>query len=223
MAERLFMAPVMSFAPLKMKPSDYAKTLRTSWSGLKRELPANVHLLTLEEFGDDSYLLRLEHFYEKNEDSTLSKDATVSLKVHLHHSPDIRVAQTCYRVVFEHFQDLFAPFEIDSAVELTLGANEKLDGASRLAWNVEGMGRTNTGTTKTALFYIVISLFRFSSFFKHFRHVEVREATGRFHDGVAASDANKNLSSEIEVELIGKDFSSCVAAIDLLQRVSALC
>ena len=75
-----------------MKPSDYAKTLRTSWSGLKRELQANVHLLTLEEFGDDSYLLRLEHFYEKNEDSTLSKDATVSLKVHLHHSPDVRAA-----------------------------------------------------------------------------------------------------------------------------------
>ena len=51
------------------------------WSGLKRELPANVHLLTLEEFSADSYLLRLEHFYEKGEDAKLSLDATVSLKV----------------------------------------------------------------------------------------------------------------------------------------------
>lgn len=81
MGERLFMAPVASFAKLTMNPSEYAKSFRTSWSGLKRELPANVHLLTLEEFGDDSYLIRLEHFYEKNEDATLSKDATVSLKV----------------------------------------------------------------------------------------------------------------------------------------------
>ena len=51
------------------------------WSGMKKELPANVHLLTLEEFSDNTYLLRLENFYEKNEDATLSKDASVSLKV----------------------------------------------------------------------------------------------------------------------------------------------
>ena len=48
---------------------------------MKRELPANVHLLTLEEFSASTYLLRLEHFYEKHEDAELSKDATVSLKV----------------------------------------------------------------------------------------------------------------------------------------------
>ena len=51
------------------------------WSGLKHKLPDNVHLLTLEQWRAATFLLRLEHFYEKNEDAKLSKPAVVSLKV----------------------------------------------------------------------------------------------------------------------------------------------
>jgi len=51
------------------------------WSGLKNSLPDNVHLLTLEQWHSGRFLLRLEHFYEKNEDKELSKVAEVNLKV----------------------------------------------------------------------------------------------------------------------------------------------
>ena len=43
------------------------------------------------------------------------------------------------------FQGLFSPFEIESAVELTLGANADLDSVKRLMWNVQDMGTTNSG------------------------------------------------------------------------------
>lgn len=47
-----------------------------------KELPENVHLLTLDKWTDDgSYLIRLEHIFEKNEDPTLSQEATVDLTV----------------------------------------------------------------------------------------------------------------------------------------------
>jgi len=51
------------------------------WSGLKRRLPDNVHLLTLEQWEASSILLRLEHFYAKDEDPVLSQPAKVQLKV----------------------------------------------------------------------------------------------------------------------------------------------
>jgi len=70
----------------------FQKTLNASslqWSGVKSALPDNVHLLTLEQWGGPSiepslkqpYMIRLEHFYEKGEDKTLSQPATVSLQV----------------------------------------------------------------------------------------------------------------------------------------------
>ena len=39
-------------------------------------------------------------------------------------------------------QGLFAPFDVLSAVELTLGANQNLSDATRLQWNVKGHSRT---------------------------------------------------------------------------------
>jgi len=51
------------------------------WSGLKHALPANVHLLTLEQWDSGTILLRLEHFYARDEDPMLSKPAIVQLKV----------------------------------------------------------------------------------------------------------------------------------------------
>jgi len=48
---------------------------------MKTSLPENVHLLTLEQWHSGKFLLRLEHFYQKNEDKKLSQVAEVSLKV----------------------------------------------------------------------------------------------------------------------------------------------
>ncbi|XP_064633968.1 lysosomal alpha-mannosidase-like [Lineus longissimus] len=109
LGERLFMAPLTSFSDnpgYKTWSSNY----KTSYSGLKMSLPPNVHLLTLEQWRGTTFLLRLEHFYEKNEHPTLSKNVTFSLK------------------------GLFKPFEIQSIDELTLGANQKLEYSHRLKW-----------------------------------------------------------------------------------------
>ncbi|XP_052781407.1 lysosomal alpha-mannosidase-like isoform X1 [Mya arenaria] len=114
-----YMAPIPAFSETNMKYQEYSATYNTQWSGLKRELPANVHLLTLEQWGGPTltpsatqpYLIRLEHFYEMAEDAKLSLPVTVSL------------------------QDLFATFTIDSIEELTLGANLAKASMQRLKWN----------------------------------------------------------------------------------------
>ncbi|XP_048256757.1 lysosomal alpha-mannosidase-like isoform X2 [Haliotis rufescens] len=128
LGERLFMAPSLSFTNVKTKYSDWSKNFKTNWSGLKRELPANVHLLTLEQYAGSGpapstlqpYLLRLEHFYEKDEDATLSAPVTVSLK------------------------DLFVPFDIESVTELTLGSNLPLAQLNRLKWKTTDSGNKDT-------------------------------------------------------------------------------
>lgn len=50
-------------------------------SFLNKELPSNVHLLTLESWGDDTVLIRLELVLEKDEDLELSKEVTVDVAV----------------------------------------------------------------------------------------------------------------------------------------------
>ncbi|XP_064640290.1 lysosomal alpha-mannosidase-like isoform X2 [Lineus longissimus] len=111
MAEKLFMAPTLSFMENSLPYSAWTAKYNVMYSGVKRALPDNVHLLTMEQWTASTFLLRLEHFYEKNEDATLSKAATVSLL------------------------GLFAPFEIGSVDELMLGANQRLADSHRLKWN----------------------------------------------------------------------------------------
>ena len=97
--------------------SEYTKQVTTEWSGLREQLPANVHLLTLEEWSSDSILLRLEHFYDSKDDpNNLSKAVTVSLS------------------------NLLKPFTIVSAEERTLTANQRLSEATRLDWRSEDSG-----------------------------------------------------------------------------------
>lgn len=49
-------------------------------STIKKDLPENVHLLTMQKF-DNNMLLRLEHQFAAKEDSKLSQPVTISLKV----------------------------------------------------------------------------------------------------------------------------------------------
>lgn len=55
--------------------------LHFQWSGLTRELPPNVHLMSLEQWEGNSYLARFEHFYQSSEDSELSKPTNISMTV----------------------------------------------------------------------------------------------------------------------------------------------
>nr|KAG5707591.1 hypothetical protein BaRGS_001139 [Batillaria attramentaria]KAG5714610.1 hypothetical protein BaRGS_000098 [Batillaria attramentaria] len=121
LGERLFMAPELSFTNVATTYADWSKNFRTTWSGLSASLPDNVHILTLEQFPakgpvpttEQPFLLRLEHFYEKGEDAKLSQPVTISL------------------------QELFTPFTITEATELTLGANLALSDLKRLNWQTQ--------------------------------------------------------------------------------------
>lgn len=67
---------------------------------LSRPLPPNVHLLTLETINTTQILLRLAHIFAVGESEEWSTPATVDLK------------------------DLFLPFNVTAATELTLTANQ---------------------------------------------------------------------------------------------------
>jgi lysosomal alpha-mannosidase len=108
LAQRIFLEPLITFSSYKSE-SDYYKNFQTYYSGLLNPLPKNVHLLTLEQWKNDSYLLRLEHFYQTNDDPDgLSTPVTVDLK------------------------NLFKEFVVSEAVEMTLGGNQLLSSAKRL-------------------------------------------------------------------------------------------
>jgi hypothetical protein len=83
---------------------------------LGTELPANVHLATLEASGDHELLVRLAHQFAVGEDAELSQPVRVDLFA------------------------LLAPFQPKSAEELTLSANqakaEQL--AAKIQWPTEG-------------------------------------------------------------------------------------
>ena len=88
------------------------------YSGLKRSLPNNVQILTLEPWKGFSFLLRLEHILEKGEDPKLSQPAVIDLR------------------------NLFGPFEILDIRETTLAGNQWLDQNERLeSQTVDDSGR----------------------------------------------------------------------------------
>ncbi|KAF7495939.1 Lysosomal alpha-mannosidase [Sarcoptes scabiei] len=75
LAQQMFMEPILSFS----KTSDHYTTLGKDTKKIS-PLPENVHLLTLEKWNNEQYLLRLENFFQKQEDEYLSQPVNVSLK-----------------------------------------------------------------------------------------------------------------------------------------------
>lgn len=65
---------------------------------MKRKLPPNIHLLSLELYDESDVLVRLEHFFEINEDQQYSRSKKVNL------------------------EDLFVGYEILDYKEMTLNS-----------------------------------------------------------------------------------------------------
>ena len=130
LAQQLFLQPLITFSNFKTK-EDYYSKYNTIYSFLTASLPPNIHLLTLEEWKNNSILLRLEHFFQKNEDINLSKPVTINLK------------------------NLFKQSIIENAVEMTLGANEQLSQAERLLFKTidspKGKIKFNSGLNTQTL------------------------------------------------------------------------
>ncbi|XP_015121082.1 lysosomal alpha-mannosidase isoform X2 [Diachasma alloeum] len=86
--------------------------------GLRKRLPPNIHILTLEPWKEDQVLLRLEHLYEIGEAAQMSQPAEVNIA------------------------DLFMDFDVVEVRETTLGGNQWIEDKRRLQWSSE----TNEGS-----------------------------------------------------------------------------
>jgi hypothetical protein len=110
-AQQIFMSPLNTYAIPKLPYANYSNNFRQTWSALNESLPYNVHLLTVDQWALKVFLIRVEHYFELNEDGKYSKPVQVDL------------------------QSLFNTLgKINELVELTLGGNLPLHEMKRLVW-----------------------------------------------------------------------------------------
>ncbi|KAG8190302.1 hypothetical protein JTE90_012589 [Oedothorax gibbosus] len=108
LAKMRFHEPTIAFA--KVAYSNLSRHALNEFRGLKRRLPQNVHVLTLERLDSHRVLLRLEHFNEKSDDPLSTGSVTVSLG------------------------NLFRPFRVVYYQETNLSANKYLYEVDPLKW-----------------------------------------------------------------------------------------
>ncbi|UJR26764.1 hypothetical protein I4U23_008079 [Adineta vaga] len=121
-SQRLFMHPLATYALVQQPYASYSASYRQTWSALTDTLPMNVHLLTLDQLGPKEYLVRVEQYFELNEDETYSHPVTFDLQ------SIIKSLGT-----------------INNLVEMTLAGNLALSDLHRLKWVTgnEEMAQTN--------------------------------------------------------------------------------
>ncbi|KAM6307824.1 LOW QUALITY PROTEIN: lysosomal alpha-mannosidase, partial [Podargus strigoides] len=110
LAQELVTAPYAVLAPGGGPARRPRQPPRRQFSGLRRELPPNVHLLTLAPWEGGALLLRLEHQFERGDSANGSQPVTIDLL------------------------SLFSAFTITSVREMALGGDVPLDAVSRLVW-----------------------------------------------------------------------------------------
>jgi lysosomal alpha-mannosidase len=110
-AQQLYMQPTATYALPTTPYANYSSTYRQTWSALSDTMPLNVHLLTFDQLSPKQFLIRVEHYFELNEDETYSKPVNVDLQL--------------------LFKSLGT---ITNFTELTLGANLPLSDLHRLDW-----------------------------------------------------------------------------------------
>ena len=117
LGEKLLLEPLLAFAPNDLPFKKWTSEYNSVRAGLTRELPRNVHLLTLETFGNQ-LLIRVEHQFENGEDEKLSQPVNISLV------------------------KLFTDFDIESMTEMNLSANQLLKDKQPLYWNIKDSKKT---------------------------------------------------------------------------------
>ncbi len=110
-AQELFMQPIATYALPTTSYANYSGTYRQTWSALSDSMPLNVHLLTFDQLDSKQFLIRVEHYFELNEDEMYSQPVKVDLQM--------------------LFKSLGT---ITNITELTLGANLPLSDLHRLDW-----------------------------------------------------------------------------------------
>jgi lysosomal alpha-mannosidase len=110
-AQQLYMQPISTFSLINLSYADYSTNYRQTWSALVDTMPRNLHLLTLDQLSAKQYLIRVEHYFELNEDAIYSQPIQIDLK-QLFHSLG----------------------QITDVIELILTANMPLAEMKRLNW-----------------------------------------------------------------------------------------
>ncbi|XP_059478736.1 lysosomal alpha-mannosidase-like [Neocloeon triangulifer] len=113
--ENMVLAPWVFLTPTILSSSEWISKYNTLYSGLKKEVPGNVNILTLEPWDGDKILVRVENFMEQNDDPELS--------------------QTAYLPIQGLIDRITDNLEIRETV---LGANQWLEDSVRLEFKVEG-------------------------------------------------------------------------------------
>ena len=124
-----------SWTPLYLfrnTPKVHSRNLVTNLNfvGTMEQLPVNIHLLSLEQWDESRILIRLEHFYEINEDFKYSRETEVKL------------------------HDLFSTFIIVDVREMSLSGTEYLEesDASRMRWIAESNPYENYTSVFSSIF-----------------------------------------------------------------------
>lgn len=112
LGERMLLEPILGFSNNPSTVEAWVNKHNTVYSGVKRELPSNVHLLTLETMGKRA-LIRVEHQYEAGEDAKLSQPVNISLN------------------------GLFDEFEVVAMEELNLSANQAIKDKKPMNWVIK--------------------------------------------------------------------------------------
>ena len=101
-----------SFSKNPYTVDKWLSDFETSYTGLATTLPRNVHILTLQRTNThNQLLLRLEHYFEKDEDETLSRPVSVNIR------------------------NMFRDFHVTSFTEMNLSANQLLKDKHAWRWN----------------------------------------------------------------------------------------
>lgn len=110
-AQELYMHPLATYSLPKTSYANYSSMYRRNWSALSDVMPLNIHLLTFDQLDLKQYLVRVEHYFELNEDQIYSQPVTFDLQI------------------------LFKTIgTISAATELILTANLPLADLHRLEW-----------------------------------------------------------------------------------------
>jgi hypothetical protein len=79
-AQQLYMQPISTFALTNMSYANYSMNYRQTWSALVDTMPRNLHLLTLDQLSLKQFLVRVEHYFELNEDDIYSQPIQIDLQ-----------------------------------------------------------------------------------------------------------------------------------------------
>ncbi|PSN38683.1 hypothetical protein C0J52_08901 [Blattella germanica] len=113
LAQKKLLQPWLFFTKTALNFNQWQSSHKMEFAGLTRNLPSNIHILTLEPWKENELLLRLEHIMERNEDPELSKPVQVNL------------------------QNLFNTFTITEIHETTLAGNQWKEDMNRLVWKTD--------------------------------------------------------------------------------------